>query len=134
MVHWTDALHSYPFHNVDKVLRNWLQTQKKAPVIADITKPCADLLSDAIESRAAADKRAFDQTPEAHKATPYGSQVIRDMRAMLASTKIPNKEWARKIMENPNSTELQREFAKPVYATLPQREPGEDDEPLSEAA
>ena len=125
--HWVDALNDHPFHTVDAVLRNWIRTKPKAPMIADVTLICAGMLSDRVEQRAAADKRAFEKMPEAHKITPYGSQVIAQMRAMVATTKVPSKDWARKIMENPNATELQREFAKGVYKPT-DREPGCDDE------
>ncbi len=131
--HWVDALKDHPFHTVDSVLRNWIRTKPKAPMIADIAVICAGIFSDKIESRAAADKKAFERMPQAHRATPYGSQVIAQMRAMCASTKRPSKDWARKIMENPNATEAQREFANRVYKP-PEREPGSDDEPIAEAA
>lgn len=128
LVHWADALHSYPFHNVETVLRNWLQTKPKAPVIADITRPCADILSDTVERRAEADKRQFEGTPDFQKATPFGKECIRAMLALVAKPKPPSKEWARRIMENPESTFFQRQIAKPVYATLQHREPGQDEE------
>jgi hypothetical protein len=127
MLHWGDALHSFPFHNVERVLRNWLHTQKKAPVIADITKPCADLLSDSVEQRAEADRKAFAAPIVFKGVTPHGRKCIAQMRALLAKPKRPSKEWARKIMENPNSNELQREFAKGVYVAR-EREPGDDDD------
>ena len=137
--HWVDALRDHPFATVDNVIRNWIRTKPKLPVIADITKTCADIFSDRVEQRAAADKRAFAQEVP-HAVTPYGEQCIREIRALLAKPKRPSKEWARKIMENPNSTEFQRNFAKPVYEDLlhsegkRERVPGEDDEPLAEAA
>lgn len=138
MIHWGDALNSFPFHNVERVLKNWLHTKQKAPVIADITRPCADMLSDSIESRAAADKKAFEVKPEQWTGpTPLAEKCIAEMKAMLAKPKRPGTDWARKIMENPNSTEFQRDFAKPVYERFykkKERVPGEDDEPIAEAA
>lgn len=127
--HWIDALDAHPFSTVERVLRNWLHTQKKSPVIADIVKPCADMLSDSVESRAAADARAFVFKPEEWRGpTPFAEQCIAQMWAMLKEPKRPSKEWARKIMEDPNSSENQRSFAAPVYEKIRQRVPGEDDE------
>lgn len=128
LIQWADALHDHPFHRVESVLKTWLRTKTKPPVIADIVGICAGMLSDSVESRAAADKAAFSQQIVFKGVTPYGSQCIKSMRAMLRNPKRPNKEWARKIMENPNSTHLQRDFAAPVYATMQTRQPGEDDE------
>ena len=131
--HWVDALKDHPFHTVDRVLRNWIQTKPKVPVIADITRICADIFSDRVESRAAADKKAFEVSPEEWKGpTPFAEKCIAEMKAMLAKPKPPGKAWARKIMENPNSTETQREFASRVYKPV-DREPGSDDD-LAEAA
>ena len=126
--HWVDALKDHPFHTVDSVLRNWIRTKAKPPMIVDIVSICTGIFSDKIENRAAADKAAFGKPFEWQGVTPYGAQCIREMRALLAKPKKPSKEWARKIMENPNSTEMQRNFAAPVYATMEQREPGQDDE------
>lgn len=126
--HWVDALSEHPFHTVDGVLRNWIRTQRKPPVIADITGICSSLLSDRVEQRAAADKAAFGEKLVFKGVTPYGKSVIAGMRELLKKPKVPSKDWARKIMENPNSTWEQRSFAAPVYATLEQREPGQDDE------
>ena len=126
--HWVDALKDHPFHTVDSVLRNWIRTKAKPPVIADISTVCAGMFSDKVEQRAAADKRAFGQEPDWGGVTPYGKECIRRMKAMVANPKKPNKEWARKIMENPNSTWVQRSIAGPVYATMQRREPGQDEE------
>lgn len=133
MLHWADALNSFPYHNVERVLKTWIQTKTKPPVPADITKLCGEILSDSIESRAAADKRAFEVKPEEWKGpTPFAEKCIAEMKAMLAKPKRPSKDWARKIMENPHSTELQREFARPVYEQMVkagewrERQPGED--------
>lgn len=133
LTHWVDALHDHPFHTVDSVLRNWIRTKQKPPVIADIAVICASIFSDKIEARAAADKKAFGGMPDEHKVTPYGKECIRRMKEMLAKPKVPSKEWARKIMENPDATWMQKQFAAPVYATMQHREPGEDDE-MREAA
>ena len=128
LTHWVDALRDHPFPTVDSVLRNWIRTKQKPPVIADIAGICAGILSDRIERRAEADKQQFSKAPDFEKATPYGKECIRAMLALVARPKPPSKEWARKIMENPESTFFQRQIAKPVYATMQRREPGQDDE------
>ncbi len=85
------------------------------------------MLSDRVEQRAAADKAAFSRPPEWTGVTPYGSKCIAEMRALLTKPKHPSKAWSRRIMESTESTSLQREFAAPVYATIRERQPGEDD-------
>lgn len=128
--HWADALNDHPFHTVDAVLRNWIRTKQKPPVIADIATICAGIFSDKVEQRAIADKRAFGKIEEPHEITPFGRDCIRHIHAMLAKPKRPSKEWARKIMENPRSTHLQREFAAPVYRTMGESDQEPADEPM----
>jgi hypothetical protein len=125
--HWVDALKDDAFHTVDSVLRNWIRTKPKPPMIADITKICADLLSDRVENRAEADRKAFAAPIVFKGVTPHGRKCIAQMRALIAKPKRPSKDWARKIMENPKANELQREFAKGVYVAR-EREPGDDDD------
>ncbi len=127
MAQWFDALREHPFETVQSVLKTWLRTKTKPPVIADIALICAGMLSDRVEARAAADKAAFSKPPEWSGVTPYGSKCIAEMRALLAKPKRPSKEWARKIMENADSRPLAREFAAPIYAKMRERQPGEDD-------
>ena len=118
LTHWVDALRDHPFHVVDGALRMWLKTKHKPPVIAEIVKSCGERLSDSVESRAEADKAAFGGGVVWRGVTPYGAKCIAEMRAMLRNPRPPSKNWARKILENPHSTEFQRRFAAPVYATM----------------
>lgn len=80
------------------------------------------------ESKAYCRKHGLDTT----------EKKIAHIHALLRAPKMPSKDWARKIMENPHASELQREFARPVYDQMVkagewrERQPGEDDEPIAQ--
>lgn len=99
MAHWVDALHVYPFLTVQDVLRGWLKTKAKAPVIADIANACAEISSRSLEHRAASDAKAFGQRFTFQDPTEYGSKCITAMRKLLRTPKAPGREWARKILD-----------------------------------
>lgn len=132
LVHWSDALADYSFIAVEDVLRNWLRERTKAPVIAEIVSICSERAISGRERRAEADKIAFARPCEWRGVTPFGSQCIAEMREMLKSPKQPSRDWAYRIMDNPSSTEMQRDFARSVVHPPLNREPGEDREEAAE--
>ena len=145
---WILALEEHPYARVRGLLLNWMQQKIKFPVIADLTRACAELAAIDRERVAAAEGRAFNRTPEFHGPTEIGKRAMREIKAFLREgQRAPGKWWAHDILQahaqglpHPRTgspiTHMQLGMAKAALGDLVSlgRVPGEDDEPMEQAA
>lgn len=142
---WIMALEEHPYARVRGVLLGWMQQKTKFPVIADLTRACAEIAIQDRERVAAAEGRAFNRTPDFHGPTEVGRQAIREIRGLLRDgMRKPGKWWAHDILQahqqglpHPRTgrplSDMQVQFARAALGDLASlsRVPGEDDEAMA---
>lgn len=125
---WFDSLKEFPSESVLGVLLGWPKTNTRFPSPAEVWKVCNET---AIKSREA--------VAEAHRAqnsgsvrdyvgpTPQGKQIIAEMRKMLTKPRKSMTEHWQAMLDNSNSTHLQRSFAREALRNLGQSETAQDE-------
>jgi hypothetical protein len=130
---WFDALKDFPTERVMGVLIGWPKMNSRFPAPADVWKFCNE---QAIKSR--------EDVSEAHRrqnsgpASEYfapsaeGARIIAEMKSALKRPRKPWAEYWQDVLNNPNSSHLQKTFARQSLRNLgvsqAEREPGQDDE------
>lgn len=136
---WFDTLREFPTERVMDKLIHWPKTHSKFPVPSEVWKELNETSIDRRESAAAAEKARYAEDERFMGRTEQGRAVIAGIYRMLAARPvITGGSLARRMLERQASGEtlslVQLDFIKANTRNVREREPGDDDEPLSVAS